>query len=657
MQNKKAIFKIIGKTCASCNMSNKIFGNVRLRLIFSTLFSFLLFMGMFFKFDFGIFLWLNIFLSSIIVFIFGWPFHCMAYQQMKKGQMNMDTLISMGTIIAYFFSLWLIANRQVEYLEAGSMIITLVLLGKYLEDRSIQKTEEAMQSILELGVKKARILACGEEKEVEIEKLKVGDVLVVNSGEKIPLDGYVLEGESMIDESMLTGESRLVDKKAGDYVFGSMLNQGGILKVRVEKTGEGTVLAQIIRTIEDVQNSKIPIQKLADKIVRIFVPIVLMLAIITFLGWFLGGYGISRAIIYTISVLVIACPCSLGLAIPTAIMVGIGNGAKKGILFKTGEGFENIKDISMVIFDKTGTLTKGKPIVVDFFLNPEEKMTKKESFNLAQSLAINSEHPYSKAIMNYIMLQGLIGEKQLLKKIVEYNSRGILAMDNFGKNVFLGNKKSIEQEKIKSIWAEKLLSDPMNNRGTLLFIGQGDAVMGAFLVADEIRKEAFEVVTKLKKMKLKVAMISGDRSVVAKSVAKALGIETVISDVLPAEKLEAIKNFQSQGERIIFVGDGINDAPSLIMADLGIAMGNAMNIAKEAGQIVLLENNLKKVIEAIQISRKTFHTIRQNLFWSFFYNSLAIPLAMFGFLSPAIAAMAMSFSSISVVLNSLRLRK
>jgi len=643
---------------------NEIFGNIKVRLVLSALFSLPLLLGMFFQIKAGVnflgidlVMWLHIVLASIIVFVFGWPFHRMAYTQMKKGELNMDTLVSMGTLVAYFFSLWSLANHQKDYLETGAVIITLILLGKYLEDLSVQKTGDAMRSLMELGAKKARILVRGEEREVEIEKLKVGDVMLIRPGEKIPLDGYIIEGESAIDESMLTGESLLTEKKVGDYVFGSMLNQNGIIKVRVEKVGEGTVLAQIIRTVEEAQNSKAPIQKLADQTVRIFVPVVLFLAAITFLGWFFLAQGGTRAVIYAVSVLVIACPCALGLATPTAIMAGAGYGAKRGILFKTGESFERIRNISMVIFDKTGTLTKGKPAVLKFFLNPGEKIAEAELLQLAYSLTISSEHPYSKSIVNYVKSQGLEKEMQKIKKIKEHKGKGISGVDEKNRNVFLGNKKIIEQEKIENAWAESLETKAENNVGALSFIGREKTILGAFLVADEIRDEAIEVISKLKRMRLKVAMISGDREVVTSSVAKKLGISLVISDVLPHEKLEAIKNFQAQGEKVIFVGDGINDAPSLIAADLGIAMGSAMDIAKEAGQIVMLENNLNKVLEAIHISRKTFRTIRQNLFWAFFYNIVAIPLAMLGFLTPAIAAGAMSFSSISVVLNSLRAAK
>jgi Cu+-exporting ATPase len=643
---------------------NELFGNVKVRLILAIIFSIPIILGMFFQVESGFLIsgidfvmWLHIILATVIVFILGWPFHHMAYLQAKKREANMDTLISMGTLVAYFFSLWAVFNGQKDYFETAAVIIAFILLGKYLEDESVQKTGEAMRRLMELGVKRARILVSGEEKEVEIAEIKIGDIVIVRPGEKIPLDGLVIEGHSSVDESMLTGESLLVDKNVGDYVFGAMLNTDGIIKVRVTQVGEGTALAQIIRTVEEAQNSKPPIQKLADKTARIFVPIVLFLALFTFLGWFFLGEKGTQAIIFAVSVLVIACPCALGLATPTAIMVGAGRGAKQGILFKSGESFERIKDISMVIFDKTGTLTKGNPVVKKMLKNSEVEITKEDVLNIAYSLAFNSDHPYSKAVVAYTNSLEASLEKQTLKSTKEYKGKGLSGLDLSGKTVFLGNTRIMAENDVASNWIGKIEKDAKNQAGALLFVARGSAVLGAFLIADEIRDEAKDVVTRLKKMQLKVGIISGDRTVVAEAVAKNLGIDNIIADVLPHEKMEAIRRFQVQGEKVIFVGDGINDAPSLIQADLGIAMGSAMDIAKEAGQIVLLENNLKKIVEAILISRKTFRAIRQNLFWAFFYNIVAIPLAMFGFLTPAIAAAAMSFSSVSVVLNSLRVSK
>ncbi len=661
---ENGILQKYGVTDKYTRYKNEIFGNIKVRLFLSVIFSSPLVLGIFWKVKSGLLFqgidliyWIDIALATIVVFILGWPFHKMAFIQAKKKEANMDTLISMGTLIAYFFSLWALFDRREAYLETATIIITLILLGKYLEDISVQKTGQAMRGLVELGVKRARMLVDGVEKEVDISELEISDVVIVKPGEKIPLDGYIIDGETAVDESMLTGESMFLEKRTGDYVFGSVLNQDGIIKVRIEKTGEGTALAQIIRIVEEAQNSKAPIQNLADKFARIFVPVVLVLALITFIGWFFLSQNGENAFIYAVSVLVIACPCALGLATPTAIMVGAGYGAKRGILFKTGESFERIKDISMVIFDKTGTLTRGEPIISKIFKNPEIEIGENEIINLAYNLAKNSEHPYSRAIIKYVNGEKIEKNSQTIKEIKEHKGRGIFGLDEQNRKVSLGNKKIIGKKNAKNSWMENLESMPENNIGALLFIERDGLALGAFLIVDELRSEADAVVRVLKKMKLKIAIISGDRVAVANSVAEKLGIQLVIGDVLPHEKLEAIKNFQSQGEKIIFVGDGINDAPSLIQADLGIAMGNAMDIAKEAGQIVMLESNLSKVVEAIIISRVTFRAIKQNLFWAFFYNLVMIPMAMFGFLNPEIAAIAMSFSSISVVLNSLWVAK
>ncbi|MFZ2835374.1 MAG: heavy metal translocating P-type ATPase, partial [Candidatus Moraniibacteriota bacterium] len=415
--------------------------------------------------DFDLVMWAHLILATIVVFYFGRRFHLMTLKQLKKVKANMDTLVSLGTLAAYFFSLWAIFQKQEGYLESAVAIITLILLGKYFEAKSMQKTGEAMRQLMELGAKKAHIIIEGREQEIDVENLKIGDVVIVRPGEKIPLDGYIVEGESAIDESMLTGESMLVEKKVDDYVFGSMLNQDGIIKVRVEKTGEGTVLAQIIRTVEEAQNSKAPIQKLVDKTARIFVPAVLFLAVATFLGWFLLTQDSARAIIYAVSVLVIACPCALGLATPTAIMAGTGLGAKRGILFKNSEGFERIKNISMVIFDKTGTLTKGKPAVIKVLKNPKENITEKELLSLAYGLAVNSQHPYSRAIVSYVnnesklltdeSARNILGS-QKIEKIKEYKGKGISGVDIQNRKIYLGNKKIIEQEGLENLWAEEL---------------------------------------------------------------------------------------------------------------------------------------------------------------------------------------------------------
>ncbi|MFA6193475.1 MAG: heavy metal translocating P-type ATPase [Parcubacteria group bacterium] len=616
---------------------------------------------MFKKIRFGVFvagidfaIWTDLALTTIVVFLFGWRFHRMAWLQAKKFRANMDTLISMGTLVAYFYSLWAMFSGKDTFFETAAIITTLILLGKYFEARSTGQAGAAMRKLLELGARKARVIKDGREEEINIYEIKVGDELIVRPGEKIPLDGVVLEGESNVDESMLTGESLPVEKKKYSSVFGATVNQDGVLKIKVMQVGEGTVLAQIIKTVEEAQGSKAPIQKLADKISGIFVPIVLALAILTFLGWYFATQNFTIALVDAVAVLVIACPCALGLATPAAIMVGTGRGAKSGILFKNGESFERAKDISMVVFDKTGTLTKGKPEVQKIIGNPVHNFDENRILKIAASLAKNSEHPLSKAIANFaeknnIALAGVedikeIRGKGMAGKCVEHKTK-----------LFLGNKKLLEENNLGTKWADEILNDEKLSVGTRLFVVHGENIVGAIIVADEIREESKEVINELEKMGLKIAIISGDNKKTAEAVAKKLGIEKVLAEVLPSEKAAEIKKLQEEGEKIIFVGDGINDAPSLVQADLGIAMGNAQDIAKEAGQIILVQNNLEKVVEGVLVSRLTFKTIRQNLFWAFGYNIVAIPLAAAGFLNPIIAAAAMAASSVSVVANSLRI--
>lgn len=598
---------------------------------------------------------INLLLTTIVVFYFGWRFHKMAFKQAKKFKANMDTLVSMGTLIAYFYSIWAILSGKEMYFETAAIIITLILLGKYFEAKSTGQASEAMKKLMELGVKKARVLINNNEIEKEISEIKVGDILVVRPSEKIPLDAEIIEGESSVDESMLTGESMPVEKKIGSKVFGATINENGILKIKVTQIGEGTVLAQIIKTVEEAQGSKAPIQKLADKISGVFVPIIIVIAITTFVGWYLSNNIFSQALINAVAVLVIACPCALGLATPTAIMVGTGLGAKRGILFKSGESFERTKEITMTVFDKTGTLTKGMPEVQKIISNPEAEILRHAQdaeakiLKIAASLAKNSEHPLSRAIMKYTKLKNLSAQDEPSSGWKEIKGKGIIAFCKEHKTqIMLGNKKLLEENNIETSWADKFPG---------LFVVHTKDVIASIIIADEIRDESKQIIEKIKNMGLKTAMITGDNKKTAEAVAKELGIENVLAEVLPSEKSEEIKKLQEKGEKIVFVGDGINDAPSLVQADLGIAMGSATDIAKEAGQIILMQNNLGKVIEAIKISKTTFNTIKQNLFWAFFYNIIAVPLAVFGLLSPTIAAAAMALSSVSVVANSLRIKR
>ncbi|HAI73757.1 MAG TPA: heavy metal translocating P-type ATPase [Candidatus Moranbacteria bacterium] len=612
--------------------------------------------------DMDLIMYAHIFLATIVVFYFGWRFHWMAWKQATYFRANMDTLVSLGTLTAYFYSLWLVAEKllfNIEkegYLEVAAIIITLILLGKYFEAKSTGQAGEAMKKLIELGVKKARIIIGGQEREIDVDKIKIGSIILVRPSERIPLDGEIIEGESNVDESMLTGESMPVEKKIGAKVFGATMNDDGVLKIKVTQTGEGTVLAQIIKTVEEAQGSKAPIQKLADKISGIFVPLVILIAIASFAGWFFIAKDFSIAVINAIAVLIIACPCALGLATPTAIMVGAGRGAKSGILFKNGESFERAKDISIVVFDKTGTLTKGTPELQRIIANPEFHFDEGQIIRIAAPIAKSSEHPLSKAVADYAKEKNI--ELGKFDSFREIKGKGLIATCVQHKiEMMLGNKKLLEENSLDTKWADNILEDKNLGIGTRLFVVHAKRVVGAIILADTARAESRKVIEDLKKMNLKVAMITGDNKNTAQAMAKELGIDQVLAEVLPAQKSSEIKRLQDAGEKVVFVGDGINDAPSLIQADLGIAMGNATDIAKEAGQIILMQNNLQKVVEAILISQKTFLVIRQNLFWAFFYNVAAIPLAIAGVLNPAIAAAAMSFSSVSVILNSLRIAR
>ncbi|MBT4250812.1 copper-translocating P-type ATPase [bacterium] len=629
--------------------------------LFSAIFSAPLLLKMFFEPEIGtVFLdldlvsWLELIFAAIVVFYFGARFHRVAFLQAKKMQTNMDTLISMGTLVAFFYSVWAIFNGKVVYFETSAIIITLILLGKYFEEKSLGAASSAMKKLLELGSKKAQLLLNGEEESVSIERVRVDDVLLVRPGEKIPLDGKVIYGRSSVNESMLTGESLPVDKKIGSNVFGATLNEDGILKIKVTEIGEGTALAQIIKTVEEAQGSKAPIQKMVDKVAGVFVPSVLVISLLTFVGWLFATADFSLAIINAVAVLVIACPCALGLATPTAIMVGTGRGAKNGILFKTSESFERAKNISMVIFDKTGTLTKGTPRVEKIVANPENGFERKKILKIAGSVAANSTHPLSRAVKEGAKQKNIT--LQSLQEVKEESGMGVTGFcDTHKKQLMLGNIKLLEKHKVDTVWAKTMLEDDNLSQGTKLFVVHNGLVVGLIIVADEIRAQSKKAVAKLAAKGLKIVMISGDNEKTAQAVAKQLGIKTVLGGILPSGKSKEVEKFQAQGEKVVFVGDGINDAPSLAQADLGIAMGGATDIAKETGQIILMQDNLEKVVEAIELSQITFKTIKENLFWAFFYNIVAIPLAIAGILSPMIAAAAMSFSSFSVVINSLRI--
>src|SRR3989344_6063057 len=590
--------------------------------------------------------------STFVILVMGWDFHRGMVMTARHFSANMDTLISIGTLAALVFSFWaMIVGRTELYFETGAIIAALILLGRYFEARSRGQASQAIEKLLELGAKTARLIKDGQESDVSIENVKVGDILLVKPGEKIPVDGKIVKGASSVAESMLTGEIMPVGKKKNDDVFGATINLNGAIHVEATKVGNDTVLAQIINMVAEAQIKKATIQKLADKISGVFVPIVLAIAGVTLVGrWYFAG-DLTLGIIHAVAVLVVACPCALGLATPTAIMVGTGLGARKGILIKNGESFERAKKIDIVVFDKTGTLTEGKPKITDILST--NTYSDSEVLILVASIESLSEHPLANAVVQSAK------EKQLpLKEVSSFQNmegKGIKGhIDN--KDIFLGSLRLMKESGVSLEGYENKIASLETEAKTVVGLAENKQLVGIIAIADTLKSDAKETVQILRKSNIETAMITGDNQRTAEAIAKNLGINKFFAEVMPQEKANKVKMLQQEGLKVAFVGDGINDAPALTQADLGIAMGTGTDIAIESGNIVLVKGNPSKVIEALNLSRLTFRTIRQNLFWAFFYNVAAIPLAAFGLLNPMIAAGAMAFSSVSVVGNSLRIK-
>ncbi|KMT22280.1 heavy metal translocating P-type ATPase [Clostridium cylindrosporum] len=602
---------------------------------------------------------------TVPVMLVGYKFFKVGIKNLVTLSPNMDSLISIGTLAAFLygvFAIYKIANGETEYaqhlyFESAAVILTLITLGKYLEALSKGRTSQAIKTLMGLAPKTATIIRDNKEITIPIEEVIVGDIVIVKPGEKLPVDGDVIEGETTIDESMLTGESIPSHKTVGSSVIGASINKTGFIKYQATKVGRDTALSQIVKLVEEAQGSKAPIAKLADVISSYFVPVVIGLAIIASVAWLIAGEGSIFALTIFIAVLVIACPCALGLATPTAIMVGTGKGAENGVLIKGGEALETTYKLDTIVFDKTGTITEGKPRVTDIITNSSSQ---DEVLLLAASAEKGSEHPLGEAIVREAEDKGLT-----LKEIGEFKAvpgHGIEVVID-GKNILLGNKKLMVD---RSIDIEGLgeKSDALANEGkTPMYIAIDNKLEGIIAVADTVKPTSKKAIEALHKMGIKVAMITGDNKKTADAIAKQVGIDIVLAEVLPEDKANEVKKLQANGSKVGMVGDGINDAPALAMADIGIAIGSGTDVAIESADIVLMRSDLMDVISAIKLSRATIKNIKQNLFWAFGYNVLGIPVAMgllhiFGgpLLNPMIAAGAMSLSSVSVLLNALRLK-
>lgn len=605
-------------------------------------------------------------LLTLPVMYFGRRFYVNGFRTLFKGHPNMDSLVALATSAAFLYSLYGIYHIALGhghhahelYFESVAVILTLITLGKYFEILSKGRTSDAIQKLMKLSAKEATVIRDGVEMAVPIEDVVIGDVMIVKPGEKIPVDGVVVSGHSAIDESMLTGESIPVEKTIDDKVYGASINGQGSLTLRAEKVGDETLLAQIIKLVEDAQQTKAPIAKIADKVAAVFVPVVIAIALVSGLFWyFVMGNDFVFAMTVAIAVLVIACPCALGLATPTAIMVGTGRAAENGILYKRGDTLENAHHIDTIVFDKTGTITQGKPEVVDVFTYAGDAG---ELLARVASVEKLSEHPLSQAIVEKAAADGL--DLQVVTNFTSLTGRGLQA-DLAGQTLYIGNRKLMQDQKVDLSAAESAVLAATEKGQTPIFVSANAQLLGFIAVADTVKEDSKATVARLQERGIDVVMLTGDNAKTAQAIAEQVGIKTVISEVLPDQKSQAIQNLQSKGKMVAMVGDGINDAPALATADIGIAVGTGTDIAIESADIILMKPELSDIIKSLAISRLTIKVIKENLFWAFIYNILAIPVAMgvlylFGgpLLNPMIAGLAMSFSSVSVVLNALRLK-
>lgn len=581
-------------------------------------------------------------LASVVQFYCGWQFYKGAYDSLKDFSANMDVLVAMGTTSAYIFSIYNLSNHEHLYFETSAILITLILLGKYLEEIAKGKTTEAITKLLNLSPKEAIVLRNGEEILVPINQVIYNDIVLIKAGSKIPVDGIVVEGESYIDESMVTGESKPIKKVLNSQVIGGTINGNSVIKCKATKLGDESFLSQIIKIVEEAQSSKASIQRIADVISGYFVPIVVFISFLVFSYWYFIGTNndINVALINMIAVLVISCPCALGLATPTSIMVGTGRGALNGILFKGGEYLESMQKITTIVFDKTGTITQGKPIVSNIYSEDKDRL-----LQISASLEKNSEHPVAKAIIN-----AFNGNFLEVKDIHITTGMGISGKID-GKLAFVGTKNFIQNN-----ISDEIEENIENDISTLVYVAYDNKFLGLISISDVIKPDIKKTIAELKNRGIKIFMLTGDNEKSANYIASQVGIDNVIANVLPTQKAEKIKELQKKGEFVAMVGDGINDAPSLAVANIGISIGTGTDIAIESSDIILLQGDISNIIKAINLSQKTIKNIKQNLFWAFIYNIIGIPIAAAGFLNPIVAGTAMAFSSVSVVTNALRLK-
>ena len=598
-------------------------------------------------------MWTQFLLTTAVMAVSGRAFIQSAWASFRHHHANMDTLVAIGTGTAYLYSIYAMFNNQDVFFEDAALVITLILLGQVFEENMKRSASGAVAKLLDLQAKEAEVLRNGEIIKIPMAEVVVGDILRVKPGQKIAVDGVITEGSSTIDESMVTGESMPTEKKVGDSVIGSTMNSTGTFMFRASKVGDDTLLAQIVEMVKKAQTSHAPIQKTVDKISDIFVPAVLIIAILAFFVWYvLLGASVVTAMLFTVSVIIIACPCALGIATPTALMVGTGRSAKMGILIKNGEVLEAVNTIKTVVFDKTGTITVGKPKVTDIVGDEQAVL------NVAANLEISSEHPLAAAVLEKAKEQGITPNTAQGFKAIE--GKGVKAQIN-GKEAFIGNDKLLDNYKLTDQLTAKMVQ-LQSEAKTVVIVGYDNEIIGLIAIQDAPKQSSATAIAALKKRGLRPVMLTGDNERVARAIADQVGIDEVIADVLPGDKADHVKQLQQQAP-VAFVGDGINDAPALTTADVGIAMGSGTDIAIESGGIILVKNNLLDVVNALELSQKTFNRIKLNLFWAFIYNSLGIPVAAGIFvglgliLSPELAGLGMALSSLSVVASSLMLNR